>query len=138
MFQNFSSVAFACIVSVSRKVLTYIEYRVVSVVFRTIDPPPPHRPARVYPPPHSLGGEGVGRSIVQKTPVIGLAFYSIIPLRSQCMLFYIQARSLLKTIRECTKACPILQPCTLLNKEMGSGTSLPLSLFRHCCLRWDF
>ncbi len=30
---------------------------------------------------HSPGGEGVGGSILRKTPDIGLAFYSIIPLR---------------------------------------------------------
>jgi hypothetical protein len=40
----------------------------MSGVFQNVDPPPPHRPASVYPPPrlwcggrtHSLGGEGVG------------------------------------------------------------------------------
>jgi hypothetical protein len=39
----------------------------MSGFFRNIDPPPPQRPASVYPPPplvrgrtHSLGGEGVG------------------------------------------------------------------------------
>jgi hypothetical protein len=47
----------------------------MSGVFRNIDPPPPHRPSNVYPPAfgaggrtHSLGGEGVGGSIVRKPP----------------------------------------------------------------------
>jgi hypothetical protein len=56
----------------------------MSGVFRNIDPPPPHRPASVYPPPpnfwcggrtQSLGGEVVGGSIVRKTP--DTALYSI-------------------------------------------------------------
>ncbi len=38
------------------KVLTYIEYRAVSGVFRNIDPPPPHRPASVYGPVFGAGG----------------------------------------------------------------------------------
>ncbi len=62
----------------------------MSGVFQNIYPHPltAHSP----PPPlvrgrtHSLGGEGVGGSIVRKTPVIGLASYSIIPLRKT--LFY--------------------------------------------------
>ncbi len=67
---------------------TYIyRYRAVSVVFRTIDPPPPLLPARAPKAwggggTHSPGGEGVGGSIFRKTPGIGLASYSIIPLRS--------------------------------------------------------
>jgi hypothetical protein len=54
----------------------------MSGVFRNIDPPPPHRPASVYPPrfwcggwTHSLGGEGVGGPIVWKTP--DTALYSM-------------------------------------------------------------
>jgi hypothetical protein len=50
------------------KVLTYIEYRAVPGVLRTIDPPSPLHPASVSSPfpkgwgysTHSLGGEGVG------------------------------------------------------------------------------
>jgi hypothetical protein len=41
--------------TVLHKVLTHIEYRAVSGVFRTIDPPTPLNPASVSP-----GGEGVG------------------------------------------------------------------------------
>jgi hypothetical protein len=47
----------------------------MSGVFQNIDPPTPHRPASVYPPPlsrlwcgertHSLGGEGVGVNILE-------------------------------------------------------------------------
>jgi hypothetical protein len=58
----------------------------MSGVFRNIDPPPPHRPASVYPPPprlwsggrtHSLAGwRGGGETIVRKTP--DTALYSII------------------------------------------------------------
>jgi hypothetical protein len=48
------------------KVLAYIEYRAVSGVFRTIDPPPPLHPASVSSPRTKgwrytlTGGEGVG------------------------------------------------------------------------------
>ncbi len=43
------------------KVLTYIEYRAVSGVFRTIDTPPPSPPNECVLPPHQRrGGEGVG------------------------------------------------------------------------------
>jgi hypothetical protein len=62
----------------------YVEYRAVPGVFRTIDPPPPLHPASVS----SLRTKGavhtrraVGGSIIRKTPDIGLASYSIIPLR---------------------------------------------------------
>jgi hypothetical protein len=55
----------------------------MSGIFRNIDPLPPHRPASEYPSPrlwcggstHSLGVEGVGGSIVRKTPDTDL--YSI-------------------------------------------------------------
>jgi hypothetical protein len=40
----------------------------MSGVFRNKDPPPPHSPASVGGRAHSLGGEGVGGSIVRKTP----------------------------------------------------------------------
>jgi hypothetical protein len=40
----------------NHKVLTYIEYRAVSGVFRTIDPPPPLHPASVSSPPTKGGG----------------------------------------------------------------------------------
>ncbi len=50
----------------------------MSGVFRNIDPPPPpHRPASVYPPhgrTHSLGGEVGGGSIVRKTPDTALHY----------------------------------------------------------------
>jgi hypothetical protein len=63
--------------TLGHKVLTYIEYRAVSVIFRTIDPPPPLHPASVS----SLRAGGGGGSIFRKTPDIGFAYYSIIPLR---------------------------------------------------------
>ncbi len=59
-------------------VLTYIEYRAVSGVFRTIDPLPPLHPASVS-SPRTKGGGRTHSS--RKTPDIGLASYSIIPLR---------------------------------------------------------
>jgi hypothetical protein len=46
-----------------------------------IDPLPPLHPAGVFFPAPKAGGEGVGGSIFWKTPDIGLASYSIIPLR---------------------------------------------------------
>jgi hypothetical protein len=65
-----------------------VEYRAVSGVFRTIDPPTPSQPSECVLPPHqrlrgkhSPGGDGVGGSIVRKTPDIGLGSYNIIPLR---------------------------------------------------------
>jgi hypothetical protein len=83
--------------TLDHKVLTYIEYRAVFGVFRTIDPsiPPPQPPQPPLHPAsvssrrtkgggyttHSPGGEGVGGSIFRKTPDIGLASYSIISLR---------------------------------------------------------
>jgi hypothetical protein len=73
------------------KVLTYIEYRAVSGVFRTIDLPPPLPLASVSSPPTKGGGFtlagrwGGGGSIVRKTPDIGLASYSII--LCTCIIF---------------------------------------------------
>jgi hypothetical protein len=67
--------------------LTYIEYRAVSGVFRTIDPTPPLHPASVSSPRTKGGGVHTRRavrgwgSIFQKTSDIGLASYSKIPLR---------------------------------------------------------
>ncbi len=66
------------------KVLTYIEYRALSGVFRNIDPPPPHRPASVYTPPlwwgrktHSLGVRGWGvNSLEDARHWIGLLQYN--------------------------------------------------------------
>ena len=77
-------------VRAGHKVLTYIlyiEYRAVSGVFRTIDPPPPLHPASVSsreggPPPKAgrgytlVGRWGGGGLIFRKTPDIGLASYS--------------------------------------------------------------
>ncbi len=72
------------------KVLTYVEYRTVSGVFKNIDPPPPVRPASVSSPRTKGRGvhtrravRGVGGSIFWKTPDIRLASYSIIPLRDR-------------------------------------------------------
>ncbi len=72
--------------TVLHKVLIYIEYRAVSGVFRTIDPPTPSPPSEcVIPPQQRRGGTpgrwGGGGLIFRKTPDIGLASYSIIPLR---------------------------------------------------------
>jgi hypothetical protein len=68
----------------------YVEYRAVSGVFRTIDPPPPLSLASVS-SPRTKGGvvqtrravRGWGGSIFRKTPDIGLASYNIIPLRKE-------------------------------------------------------
>jgi hypothetical protein len=52
----------------------------MSGVFQNIDPPPPHRPASVYPPPRMVRGEdtlagwrGGGGSIIWKTPDTALS-----------------------------------------------------------------
>ncbi len=69
------------------KVLIYVEYKTVSGVFQNIDPPPPLPPASMSSPRtkgggNTLAGRWGGRgSIFWKTPDIGLATYSIIPLR---------------------------------------------------------
>jgi hypothetical protein len=74
----------------ANKVLIYVEYRAVSGVFQTIDPPTPLSTQRVCPPPapkaggahYTLAGRwGGGGSVFWKTPDIGLASYSIISLR---------------------------------------------------------
>ncbi len=65
----------------------YVEHRAVSGVFQTIDPPPPLHPASMS--SHRNKGRGVHirravrgwGSIFRKTPDIGLASCSIIPLR---------------------------------------------------------
>ncbi len=72
--------------------LTYVEYRAMSGVFQNIDPPPPSPPSECVLPQHQRrGGGGTPRravrgwwviiSIFWKTPDIGLASYSLIPLR---------------------------------------------------------
>jgi hypothetical protein len=70
---------------------TYICKVQISVWRRpNIDSPPPLHPASMSSPrtkgggrTYSPGGEGVGGSIFWKTPDIGLASYSLIPLRGQ-------------------------------------------------------
>jgi hypothetical protein len=86
------------------KVLTYIEYRAVSGVFRTIDPPYPLHPASVSSPRtrgggYTLAGRRGGGSIFRKTPDtdIGLASYSIIPLRDRASLKFILAATVHKS-----------------------------------------
>ncbi len=86
------------------KVLTYIEYRAVSGVFRTIDSPPPLHPASVSSPRSKGGGVGWGGtvhtrravrswgSIFRKTPNIGLASYCIISLRAALSLSLFRRR----------------------------------------------
>ncbi len=62
----------------THKVITYIEYKALSGVFRTFDPPPPLHPVSVSSPrtkggAYTLAGRwGGGGSIVRKTPDIGL------------------------------------------------------------------
>ena len=124
------------------KVLTYIEYRAVSGVFRTPPSPTQLHPASVSSPrtkgeagryTHSPGGEGVGggvNPVIRKTPDIGLASYSTIPLRF----------------------LPFLPPnyvtvsCRVLNTRTGNWTGhafphsripgvLSLNNSHHCCLQ---
>jgi len=81
----------------NHKVLTYIQ----SSVWRlpNYDPPPPLHPASVFPRTKGGGGvhtrrravRGVGGSIFRKTPDIGLASCSIIPLRIEPRLVEILA-----------------------------------------------
>jgi hypothetical protein len=79
---------------VSHKVLTYIEYRSVSGVFRNIDPPPPLHPASVSSPAPKVGGThspgrwGDGGSIFRMMPEIELASFSIILLRPHYSRFF--------------------------------------------------
>jgi hypothetical protein len=92
------------------KVLTYIKYRAVSGVFRTIDPPLPLHPASVSSP--RTKGRGVhtrravrgGGSIFRKTPDIGLVSYSIIPLRCSATMSEFAVR---------TPETIVLRPCKL-------------------------
>ncbi len=74
-----------CALGVTHKVLTYVEYRAVSEAFQNIDPPPPLHPKRRgrTHSPGGEGGEGANILVFWKTPDIGLASYSLIPLRSQ-------------------------------------------------------
>ncbi len=68
----------------NRKVLTYIEYRAVSGVFRPLNTSPlPLHPASMSSLPSGGEGVGGGGSIFRNRPDIGLASYSIIPLREQ-------------------------------------------------------
>ncbi len=86
---------------VKHEVLTYIEYRAVSGVFPTIfDPPPPLHPASASSPRTKGAGYtlavrwGGGGSIFRKTPDIGLASYSIIPLRRKAYPIFFSPLSL--------------------------------------------
>ncbi len=80
--------------SYTHKVLTYIEYRLCLAPFKLLTPHalsthecvlPPHQRRGVH-TTHSPGGEGVGGQYFRKTPDIGLASYSIIPLRVYCTI----------------------------------------------------
>ncbi len=102
-----------------------VQYRVQSVsgVFRTIDPPSPLHPASVSSPApkagctHSLGGEEVhGGSIFQKTPDIGLASYSIIPLR---MVLFCEFSCTI-----CCLVCPTGDQHSLINGTKRSTTKM--------------
>ncbi len=101
---------------------TYVEYRAVSGVFQNIDPPPPSPPSECVVPPTKGGGGftlagrgGGGGSIFDfflnfpkkyikqiyvfwKTPDIGLASYSLIPLWPVLYkrLSHLERRALLK------------------------------------------
>jgi hypothetical protein len=85
------------VIGLKHKVLAYIEYSTEQCLAASeLLTPLPLSTQRVCPPPrtkggggrgeggtHSPGGEGGGESIFRKTPDIGLASYSIIPLLSQ-------------------------------------------------------
>jgi hypothetical protein len=75
------------------KVITYIEYRAVSGVFRTIEPSSPLHPASMSSPAgtHSPGGEGMGVNIwedarhgiglLQYNPSTGIQYLSLATIR---------------------------------------------------------
>jgi hypothetical protein len=67
-------------------------------VFQNIDPTPP-LPQRVCPPPaFGAGGGHTRRSIFWKTPDIGLASYSIIPLRYALLQVWRHAQLLQESV----------------------------------------
>ncbi len=71
-------------VGADHKVLSYIEYRAVSGVFRTLTPHPLSTQRVCFPPAPKAGGYTLARRLIfRKTPDIGLASYSIIPLRGR-------------------------------------------------------
>ncbi len=97
-------------------------------VFQNIDPPPPHRPARVYPPPPRLwcgGGhtrwvESGWGSIVRKTT--DTALYSIYVSTLWCIVYqYCRVYSALTTLlRDSHWAHSVV---TLLDFESKSGSA---------------
>jgi hypothetical protein len=77
------------------KVLTYIEYRAVSDVFRTIDPLPPLHPASVSSPPpqrrgdtHSPGDKGVGGQYFGRRQTLDWPLTVLSPYDSKCCRLY--------------------------------------------------
>jgi hypothetical protein len=97
-------------------------YRAVSGVFRTIDPPPPLHPASMSSPRTKGGGGGVhtrravrGQYFGRKTPDIGLASYSIIPLRAGQYLSSVQKnwRRNLCGQRRRVSPCPLYLPFSI-------------------------
>jgi hypothetical protein len=84
----------SCLVKKNHKVLTYIEYRAVSGVFQTIDPPPPLHPASVSSlrtkGAHSPGGEGGGGVNISEDARhwIGLLQYNPYTRRTHAPLLY--------------------------------------------------
>ncbi len=69
------------LVRLRQKVLTYVEYRAVSGVFRTIDRPPPLQPASVSSPRRGVHTRRAVRGSTTDTGLV--ASYSILPLRAQ-------------------------------------------------------